>query len=293
MITPIINLTNNIFAKFEAFNVSGSHKVRAAHFIISSAIKKGQIIPGKTTVIEKTGGNFGFGLIYACNEFNLDIELAIGLSFSKKKRLYLEALGAKLIGKEMLERGKTPKEVVEYHLQNANNFGKDYFYTDQFNNIDSLNGHLKSTGPEICHQLINLIDSRELFFVSCAGTGASLMGIRKSLIANGFSVKTCLVEPSGCDSENEKFTDHRFEGMAVGVSPPFINWNDIDIKIHIDFEIALDEQKYIAKKIGQFVGNTSAACVAASRIIEKENPHTPILTMIYDHGLWYDDLITR
>ena len=127
MITPIIKITDNILAKCEAFNVSGSHKVRAAHFIISSAIKQGKIIPEKTTVIEKTGGNFGFGLIYACNEFNLDVELAIGLSFSKKKRLYLEALGAKLIGKKMLEEGKTPKEVVEYHLQNSDKLKKKLF----------------------------------------------------------------------------------------------------------------------------------------------------------------------
>lgn len=193
----------------------------------------------------------------------------------------------------MLEEGKTPKGVVEYHLQNSDKLEKSYFYTDQFNNIDSLNGHLESTGPEISRQIVNLTDSRELYFVSCAGTGASLMGIRQSLIKNGFSVKTCLVEPSGCDSENEKFTDHRFEGMAVGVAPPFINWNDIDKKIYVSFEDALEEQRYLAKKFGQFVGNTSAACVAASRIIEKENPDIPILTISYDHGLWYDDLITK
>ena len=136
----------------------------------------------------------------------------------------------------MLEKGKTPREVVEYHLQNSDKIKKNYFYTDQFSNIDSLNGHLESTGPEISRQILNLIDSRELYFVSCAGTGASLTGIRQSLVKNGFCVKTCLVEPSGCDSENGKFTDHRFEGMAVGAPPPFINWNDIDKKIYISFE---------------------------------------------------------
>ena len=78
MITPIIKITDNIFAKFEAFNESGSHKVRAATFIIKNAIKQGKIIPGKTTVIEKTGGNFGFGLIYACNEFNVDVVKRVG-----------------------------------------------------------------------------------------------------------------------------------------------------------------------------------------------------------------------
>lgn len=291
MITPIIQITENIFAKCEAFNESGSHKIRAARFIIERAIEQGRITPQKTTIIEKTGGNFGFGLVRVCNEFNLDIELAIGLSFSKKKRLFLEALGAKLIGEEMLKANKTPKEVIDYHLQNAKNLGKEYFFTDQFRNTDSLNGHLKSTGPEISRQLKKLFNSRELYFVSCAGTGASLMGIRKSLINSGFSVKTCLVEPYGCDSEHKKFIEHRFEGMSVGVPPPFIDWNVIDKKIFIEFDKALEEQKYIAKTLGHLIGNTSAACIVASRIIERENKNTPVLTMIYDHGLWYSDLI--
>ena len=67
MITPIVKITNNIFAKFEAFNESGSHKIRAAQFIIKNAIKQGKIVPQKTTIIEKTGVNrpgfVGGGLI--------------------------------------------------------------------------------------------------------------------------------------------------------------------------------------------------------------------------------------
>ena len=291
MITPLIKISNNIFVKIEAFNESGSHKVRAAQLIIENAVNQGKIISGTTTVIEKTGGNFGFGLIYACNKFDVDIELVVGLSFSEKKRLYLEALGAKLIGKEMLQKGKTPKQVVDYQIKNSKKLGKKYFYTDQFNNIDSLNAHLKLTGPEISNQIQDEINSKELYFVSCAGTGASLMGIRQSLIDRKFSVKTYLVEPDGCDSENEIFVDHRFEGMSVGVSPPFVKWEAIDEKIHINFRDALKEQKNFAKKHGQLIGNTSAACLHAARVIEQENKNIPILTIIYDHGLWYDDLI--
>ena len=139
---------------------------------------------------------------------------------------------------------------------------------------------------------MSLTNAKDLYFVSCAGTGASLMGIRQSLIESGFSVKICLVEPYGCDSKNKKFKDHKFEGMSVGVSPPFIDWNVINRIIYVNFEDALEEKKYLAKKLGHLVGNTSAACILASRIIEQENPNVPVLTIVYDHGLWYDDLVT-
>ena len=128
MITPLIEYDNNLLVKMEIFNASGSHKVRAARQIISSGIKRGEIIPHETTVIEKTGGNFGFGLISACQEFSVDLHLAVGLGFSKIKRQCLENLGATLIGKDLLANGKTPKEVVEYHLQHQESMGRKYFF---------------------------------------------------------------------------------------------------------------------------------------------------------------------
>ena len=153
MKTPLSEIYPEIYAKFELNNQSGSHKIRAARYIIKSAIEREEIIPSETTVIEKTGGNFGFGLITACKEFDLEIELAVGLGFSEKKRKYLEIMGANLIGKDMLAAGHTPKEVIDYHLNNAEYLGKKYYFTDQFNNLGSLDGHIHATAPEIANQL--------------------------------------------------------------------------------------------------------------------------------------------
>lgn len=294
MITPLVQIEENIYVKYEFLNESGSHKVRAAEHIISNAIQHGKIILGETTIIEKTGGNFGFGLIHACQKFNLDIELAIGLSYSKKKRNYLQTLGAKLIGEKMMEdEGKTPKEVVEYHLSNSSKLNKKYFYTDQFNNRDSINGHFYSTGPEIFNQLKEQGISNKIAFVACAGTGASLMGVSKALIKRNIDVDNYLVEPKDCNSKNEVFVDHRFEGMAVGVSPPFIEWDAIKTRIEVSLTEMLEEQKHFAIKYGQLIGNTSAACIHAARKVSKSNLGITILTIAYDHGLWYNDLIDQ
>ncbi|ODS23195.1 hypothetical protein AB835_10155 [Candidatus Endobugula sertula] len=67
--------------------------------------------------------------------------------------------------------------MVEYYIEHSSKLGRKYFYTDKFNNIDGLNGHVNSTGSEIAKQLKQITDNKELYFVSCAGTGASLMGI--------------------------------------------------------------------------------------------------------------------
>lgn len=285
--TEIVILNNNVLVKMEMDNLSGSHKYRAADYIIKEGIKN-NLIDDQTTIIEKTGGNFGFGLLATCLSKNLPVELAIGLSFSKEKKEKLKKLGAVLIGEDMLEAGKTPKEVVEWHLQNQKKLGKKYFYTDQFNNKGSYYAHLQ-TGSEICAQLKqDYPEVTELIFVGCAGTGASFSGVSDSLVQNGYKVTTVLVEPQGCDSQNNIFTNHSFEGMSVGVSPPFLNWEKID-HIHYVSDDDIDSiKKNIFKMHGVLVGNTSAACYKVASDLEVHcNNSKKILTFFYDSGIWY------
>ncbi|ODS22325.1 hypothetical protein AB835_14815 [Candidatus Endobugula sertula] len=291
--TPLIEYSNNLLVKMEIFNASGNHKVRAARQIISSGIERGEIVPNETTVIEKTGGNFGFGLISACQEFNVDLHLAVSLGFSKIKRQCLENLGATLIGKDLLAGGKTPKEVVEYPIENQESMERKYFFTDQFNNIDSLNGHINTTGPEIANQLKKITDRKDIYFVSCAGTGASLMGINEALSREGYSVEVCLVEPDGCNSKDNTFTDHRFEGMSVGVVPPFIKWEVIKDHTFVNQQRMLDAKKKFFLEYGQFLGNTSSACFHVASEALKREPDRPTLMIAYDHGLWYPEMVSK
>jgi len=51
--TRLIHCPDQIIVKAELDNPGFSHKYRAARHIVAKAIENGQIIPGKTTVIEK------------------------------------------------------------------------------------------------------------------------------------------------------------------------------------------------------------------------------------------------
>ncbi|MCW5254948.1 pyridoxal-phosphate dependent enzyme [Verminephrobacter aporrectodeae] len=277
-----------LLVKFELDNAGASHKVRAARHIVRCAVETGEIIPGRTTVIEKTGGNFGLGLLLACADINVPVELAVGLSFSPIKRRFLELSGARLIGVDQLQAGATPREVVEWHLANATALGKSYFYTDQFNNPGSVVAHEYETGPEIVDQLKAFDGLRSLTFVSCAGTGAHLTGITRALRRAGLAVDVTLVEPAGCDSRNSVFVSHRFEGMAVGVNPPLLDWGLVTHTVQVDYAAMFEAQQRFATAHGYLVGNTSAACLAvALELADRAKGSHKVLTIAYDHGLWY------
>jgi len=288
--TPMRELEHGLLVKFELDNAGSSHKVRAARHIVRRGIVTGGIVPGVTTVIEKTGGSFGFGLVLACAEIQVSVELAVGLSFSEKKRRCLEQFGATLIGIHQLRAGATPREVVEWHLANQAELDKQYFYTDQFNNLGSLEAHELETGPEIATQLrAAWPDVASLTFVSCAGTGAHMTGITRALKAAGYQIESVLVEPAGCDSRNDVFVDHRLEGIAVGVRPPLLDWNIVDRVCHVTHDQMLAERKRFVKAHGWYVGNTSAACLCvAAQCVARSNHRHKVLTLAYDHGLWYD-----
>ncbi|MEA3124874.1 MAG: hypothetical protein QOD67_1893 [Caballeronia sp.] len=287
-VTDLQEVMPGLLAKFECNNAGGSHKVRAARFIVDSAIASGAIVPGKSTVIEKTGGNFGFGLAVACRSHNIRVELAVGLSFSPIKRHYLDLVGAHLVGVTMLQDGATPREVVEWHLEHADALGRHYFYTDQFSNGASVAAHELETGPEIAEQLKTWPKVRKLTFVACAGTGASLTGIAKGLISAGFIVDVILVEPAGCESRNNVFVEHKLEGMSVGVAPPFLDWTLITETRAVAHESAVAVQHAFAQRTGYLVGKTTSACSSVAIPIAATMPaDQKVLSVIYDHGLWY------
>ena len=286
--TPMREVEPGMLVKFEIDNAGASHKVRAARYIVRSAVKSGEIVPGESAVIEKTGGNFGLGLVLACAEIGVPVELAVGLSFSPLKRRCLESFGATLIGVDRLKQGATPREVVEWHLANAAELGKKYYYTDQFNNRGSLDAHELETGPEIVSQLKAWPDVDILTFVSCAGTGAHLTGIARGLRHAGYQTNVVLVEPAGCDSRAGVFVDHRLEGMAVGVKPPLLDWDLVSETMYIDQDTMLAAQHRFAAQHGYFVGNTSAACIAVAQELKgRSNNRHKVFTIAYDHGLWY------
>jgi hypothetical protein len=61
-LTPLLAVQANWFVKMDCLLPGHSHKSRAAQYIVQAGIRDGLIIPGQTTLIEKTGGNFGLGL---------------------------------------------------------------------------------------------------------------------------------------------------------------------------------------------------------------------------------------
>lgn len=166
--------------KFEALNVGGSIKTRTAYNMILQAERRGEIAPGRTTIIEPTSGNQGIGLALVGAVRGYDVRIIMPDSVSVERRKICEAYGAQIelvhddgdIGKAIATCAELAREQTAAD-PNA-------FMPDQFSNVDNVAIQRAQTAVEI------LDDANESGIVidgfACGfGTGGSITGIGSAL----------------------------------------------------------------------------------------------------------------
>ncbi|WP_163371444.1 PLP-dependent cysteine synthase family protein [Endozoicomonas acroporae] len=292
LITPVTKLYNNVFFKLEYLNVGGSHKSRAARRMISDAVDSGKIIPGRTTIIEKTGGNLGIGLAVEANKRGIDLDLAVGLSFSPFKRRLLEYYGANMIGIDMMKGGLLPRQVIEFHMTHQEDFGKEYFFIDQFSNKANVRVHFEETGPELAEFIVkNKLTNKKIILLGGIGSGASLCGTGSYLKSCFRDVSIVGVQPEGCSIVDEIFTDHPIQGLAVGVKPKIFDEAVIDQYLSIKPEKAEQGQNILLNQLGIYGGISTGANIGAiEELIKEVNQDSVIFSFVYDSGDSYINL---
>ena len=276
--TPLIKISERIFAKFEGQNPSGSIKDRMASYIINNA-EKNNLIKKGDTIIEATSGNSGIAFAFLSAERGYKCIIIMPANMSEERKQMLRLYGAELIE---VPDGKFDDAIA---LRDKMAQENGYFNPNQFHNPLNIEAHEKGTAVEVLYQHTDKIAA----FVDGTGTGGTLMGTTRVLKMYHPFMKVVAVEPaeSPVMSGGEPGL-HGIQGIGDG-SKFMVDLKEVDDIIIISTEEAKERAKRLSKEQGLFVGISSGANILASeRLLEKyPDMEGNIITILCDRGERY------
>ena len=280
--TPMIKLSEKLYAKLESVNPGGSIKDRPVKYILDDAEKKGLLVRGSKQVIaEATSGNTGISLAMMCAERGYKCQIVMPSDMSEERKKMLKLYGARLYEVEagnFDEAIKVKNDMCAY---------EGWFTLDQFNSNLNIECHRKTTFQEILKSSLEIGKPISAFILG-TGTGGTLMGLQQGVTDYNLQSKIVAIEPaeSPVMSGGEKGL-HGIQGIGDG-SKFLVDLDKVDEVITISTEEAKQRSLHLAKNNGLFVGISAGANVLASeQWIEQNNSDGIVVTILCDRGERY------
>ena len=287
--TPIVQIDKRIFAKFEAYNPSGSVKDRMIAYIIEDALKTNKITEN-TILLEATSGNTGIALAMFAVRLGKKAQIIMPYNMSEERKQMMVLFGA-----EVIEVGFNDFKSAITLRDNMLKENKNYWSPLQFSNPLNVECHRMTTGPEISSGIFQYLrDKRTSMsfgaFVHGSGTGGTMMGVWEH-----FNHDLHIIRENGAEKKinfvltvpAESSCEHGIQGINDGANF-LLKKEIIDEEIKIKTDEAIECMSRLCKDKGLMVGISSGANVAASRKWAKQNPDKGnIITMLCDRGERY------
>jgi len=270
-----------VLAKMELMNPY-SVKDRPALWMLREAQRRGDIEPGRTTIIEATSGNTGIGLAMVSTILGYDLVLCMSEAMSEERKAILRALGARieLTPAELHTKGAKARalELLE-ELPDA-------YYIRQHDNLDNRQAHIDSTAEELWEQTDGGMDA----FVAGLGTCGTLTGIATALKPRKPGLLVVGVEPAESPYyRTGEFRQHRIPGVVPGFTPGIYDASLVDRLVDVPADTAWQSVRDLARTEGIMAGITSGATAWAARELagEPELAGGMVVCLVADTGERY------
>lgn len=272
--TPLVKISEKIYAKLETYNPSGSIKDRMASYILNKAEDNGDLRKGYT-IVEASSGNTGiaFSMLAASKGYGCIIIMPKNMSDERKQMM-------RSFGTRIIEVGHNAfKEAIKTRDDLVRNFST-YWSPMQFSNRYNIECHEKTTGAEIDRQITDL-NLQIAALVTGSGTGGTIMGCSRHLGRLWKNMKTVLVRPY------EPAETHGIQGINDGAD--FLcDMSRIHEIVEIKTIEAKERSRLLARKQGLLVGISSGANVlAAEKWLQNNEVRGVVVTFLCDRGERY------
>ena len=260
--TPLIAIKINIkgtniviYAKYEAWNFSGSIKDRMALQILKSSEHLSRFSQGDT-IVEATSGNTGISFASMGAFLGSKVHIYMPDWLSEERKALLRFYGAELF--EISQKDGGFVQCLDLAAKKSQK--KGFFGPKQFNNTWNVYAHMNTTAPELQQTLKEYNLPKLRVFITGAGTGGTIMGFH-----HYFSVRDSDFTAFPVFPVNNKDKGHRIEGIGDSFVPRILDLDSLGNVVRINDSDALNVARQI-NKLGLSVGISSGANVFAAAI---------------------------
>lgn len=274
--TPLIRI-DNVYAKLEGVNPSGSIKDRVAKEIIEAAEGEGELKKGYT-IVEASSGNTGISLSMCATVKGYKMIVVMPENMSEERQHMMKAFNAELV---LTSKSGSLKEAIEKAEEIAQR--PKTFIARQFSNPNNIRAQEK-TGKEILKE-IGAVDA----VVAGVGTGGTLMGIAGVMKEANPGVKVIAVEPEEASvmfgGSDTRIKEHKIQGIGDGFIPKIVDMSKVDEAVTVGSEEAVEMTRRLFREYGLLVGISSGANMLVALKIARK--YDKVVTVLPDRAERY------
>lgn len=294
--TPLIELerlvpgfTSRVYAKAERFNPGGSIKDRSALGMVLGRIRSGELVPGKSTVVESSSGNLAIGLAQICGYFGLRLICVVDARTTEQNIAILRAYGAEVevvtrpdpkTGELLPQRLRRVRELLD-RIPHA-------YCPDQYSNPLNRISH-ETTMREIADTLNGEVDH----LVLTVGTTGTLSGCAEYIRKAGLRTTIHAVDAVGSRLfESPVSCSRLIPGHGASVVPALLDRSDADDVLHVtDLECVVGCRRLVRREAILAGGSSGAVVCALERLAPTIQPGSNVVLVLPDGGDRYLDTI--
>lgn len=277
--TPLLRLGENLYAKAEFLNLTGSVKDRAAKYILEDAEARGVLRSGGT-IIEPTSGNTGIALAALAAPRGYRCIIVMPDSMSTERIALMRAYGAEVVltpGCDGMAGSITKAQELAAAIAGS-------FIPNQFENPANALAHYRTTGPEIWTQCRENVD----IFVAGVGTGGTLTGTGRYLKEQNPAVQVVAMEPAKSPLLSQGYAgSHGLQGIGANFIPAVLDRAIVDAVVTVSDEDAFAAMRQLAQTYGILVGISAGANYFAAAALAAKYPDKTVVTLLPDTGTRY------
>ncbi|WP_448698228.1 PLP-dependent cysteine synthase family protein [Mucilaginibacter sp. AW1-3] len=273
-----------VFAKCEHFNLTGSIKDRMALYILEKAYEQGRICPNDT-IVEATSGNTGISLAAIGRALGHRVKILMPDWMSLERYDLIKSYGAEvqLVSKDQ------GGFVGSIQMAEAMGHYDGVFLPRQFENPYNVEAHERTTGREIGYHLL-LKKIRPDAFVAGVGTGGTVMGVGKYLKMLYPDIHIHPLEPAESPtlSTGYKVGSHRIQGISDEFIPGIVKLDQLDSVVRVSDGDAILMAQKLGSELQLGVGISSGAnLLGAIKLQQESGSGSVVITVFPDSNKKY------